>query len=98
MSDAPTGKASRTNWTRVRQKSDPEVHRAVVTDPDIRPTDAAFWAGASVVMPRRKEPITVRLDADLLAWLRSERGYQTRINAVLRAYMVAEQRKQHSAD
>jgi BrnA antitoxin of type II toxin-antitoxin system len=31
----------------------------------------------------------MRLDADLLDWLRSERGYQTRINAVLRAYMNA---------
>lgn len=57
------------------------------TDPDMPPTDAAFWQGARVVMPRNKETITIRLDADLLAWLRQERGYQTRINAVLRAYM-----------
>jgi uncharacterized DUF497 family protein/uncharacterized protein (DUF4415 family) len=57
------------------------------TDPDMPPTDAAFWQGARVVMPRNKETITIRLDGDLLAWLRQERGYQTRINAVLRAYM-----------
>jgi uncharacterized protein (DUF4415 family) len=31
----------------------------------------------------------MRLDADLLAWFRQERGYQTRINAILRAYMKA---------
>lgn len=31
------------------------------------------------------------LDADLLRWLRRERGYQTRINAILRAYMQAHQ-------
>jgi hypothetical protein len=31
----------------------------------------------------------MRLDADLLAWFRRERGYQTRINAILRAYMKA---------
>jgi hypothetical protein len=31
----------------------------------------------------------MRPDADLLAWFRSERGYQTRINAILRAYMNA---------
>lgn len=30
-----------------------------------------------------------RLDADLLRWFRRERGYQTRINAILRAYMQA---------
>jgi hypothetical protein len=31
----------------------------------------------------------MRLDADLLDWFRSERGYQTRINAILGAYMNA---------
>jgi uncharacterized protein (DUF4415 family) len=33
--------------------------------------------------------ITIRLDADLLEWLRKQKGYQTRINAVLRSYMDA---------
>lgn len=38
-----------------------------------------------------KKPITVRLDADILAWLRSQgRGYQTRINQSLRREMLAE--------
>jgi uncharacterized protein (DUF4415 family) len=32
----------------------------------------------------------MRLDADLLEWFRTNRGYQTRINAILRAYMNAE--------
>jgi len=41
-------------------------------------------------MPRRKETVTMRLDADLLEWFRRERGYQTRINAILRAYMNAQ--------
>jgi len=31
----------------------------------------------------------MRLDADLLAWFRQQRGYQPRINAILRAYMKA---------
>ena len=35
------------------------------------------------------ETVTIRLDADLLDWFRSERGYQTRINAILRAFMNA---------
>jgi uncharacterized protein (DUF4415 family) len=35
-----------------------------------------------------KEPITIRLDADVVAWLKSEGpGYQTRINALLRRTM-----------
>ena len=37
----------------------------------------------------------MRLDADLLAWFRRERGYQTRINAILRAYMKAHEAGEH---
>jgi uncharacterized protein (DUF4415 family) len=37
---------------------------------------------------RTKQTITIRLDADLLEW-RKQKGYQTRINAVLRTYMDA---------
>ena len=35
-----------------------------------------------------KQPLTIRLDADVLAWLKAQgKGYQTRINALLRAAM-----------
>lgn len=41
-----------------------------------------------------KKPVTLRLDADVLAWFqRSGRGYQTRINQALRNVMSAERRK-----
>jgi aryl-alcohol dehydrogenase-like predicted oxidoreductase len=33
--------------------------------------------------------VTIGLDADLLRWFRQQRGYQTRINAILRTYMNA---------
>ena len=37
-----------------------------------------------------KRPVTIRLDADVVEWFqRFGRGYQTRINSVLRAYMEA---------
>jgi uncharacterized protein (DUF4415 family) len=40
--------------------------------------------------PSRKEQVTIRLDRDVLAWFRAQgKGYQTRINALLRAYMEA---------
>ena len=61
----------------------------IFDDPDAWPTDETSWRDARVVMPRRKETVTMRLDADLLEWFRRERGYQTRINAILRAYMKA---------
>jgi len=93
MSDDISGTTSKiepkTDWRRLRSMTDEEVHTALIDDPDAQPTDETFWKDARVVMPRRKETVTMRLDAELLEWFRSERGYQTRINAILRAYMNA---------
>ncbi|SEE59043.1 Uncharacterized conserved protein, DUF4415 family [Rhizobiales bacterium GAS191] len=97
MKDAPAGKKVKaknsTDWARVRGMSDAEVHAAVKTDPDARATDEAFWEDAKVVLPRRKEVVTIRLDADLLDWLRQQSKYQTRINAILRSYMRSHENK-----
>jgi uncharacterized protein (DUF4415 family) len=93
MNDDISGSTSKgkpkTDWNRLRAMTDEEVHAGVTDDPDIKPTDESFWTEARVVMPRPKETVTMRLDSDLLAWLRRERGYQTKINAILRAYMKA---------
>ena len=93
MNDDISGGTSKTepttDWKRVRTMTDDEVHAAVANDPEMKPTDEDFRKDARVVMPKPKETVTIRLDADLLAWFRKERGYQTRINAVLRAYMAA---------
>ena len=96
MSAAHTGKKSRkkapeprTDWKRLRSLTDAQIRDALGRDSEVKPTDEAFWAQARVVMPRPKKTVTMRLDADLLDWFRSNRGYQTRINAVLRSYMNA---------
>lgn len=101
MSAARTGKTSRrkaaeprTDWKRLRSMTDTRVRAGIVQDPDINPTDAGFWERAKVVLPRPKKIVTMRLDADLLDWFRRTRGYQTHINAILRAYMNA--RRQES--
>lgn len=54
--------------------------------------DADFWERAKVVMPEsRKSQLTIRLDAEVLEWFKSSgKGYQTRINAVLRSYYEAQ--------
>lgn len=88
ISAKPAAK-SVTDWKRLRSLSDDEIRRGIEADPDARPTDADFWKGARVVLPRAKQTVTIRLDADLLDWLRKQKGYQTRINAVLRTYMEA---------
>jgi uncharacterized protein (DUF4415 family) len=46
---------------------------------------------ARVVWPQGKAPVTLRLDRDIIAWFKLHgRGYQTRINAVLRAFVEAQ--------
>ena len=72
------------------RRSDATIRRGIASDPDAHPTDAAFWKDAAIVMPPPKTIVTIRLDADLLRWFRQQRGYQTRINAILRAYMNAQ--------
>ncbi len=55
---------------------------------DIPPLDKTFFTKATVVWPPAKKQLTIRLDADVLAWLKAGgRGYQTRINRILRVVM-----------
>ena len=78
-----------TDWDRLRRQTPADIRRGILADPDARRTNDAFWKNAKLVMPTPKEIVTMRLDADLLRWFRQQRGYQTRINAILRAYMQA---------
>jgi uncharacterized protein (DUF4415 family) len=101
MKDAPTGKPSKakvkaktktgkgTDWHRLRRMSATEIRAGIEADPDAQPTNATFWKDAKVILPTRKAVVTMRLDTDLLDWFRRQRGYQTRINAILRTYMKA---------
>jgi uncharacterized protein (DUF4415 family) len=82
-------KRAATNWPRLRRQTAAAIRKGITADPDAHPTDAQFWKSAKLVLPTPKEIVTIRLDADLLRWFRRERGYQTRINAILRAYMQA---------
>jgi uncharacterized protein (DUF4415 family) len=94
MSEKHTGKSSvkakATDWRQLRSRSETDIRTGIDSDPDANPTDAAFWKKAKVVLPRPKQTVTIRLDADLLSWLRQQKGYQTRVNAVLRTYMEAQ--------
>jgi uncharacterized protein (DUF4415 family) len=86
---------SRTDWDRVRAMSDYEIEAAAAAGPDAPPLDEAFWREARVVFPRpvRKKHTGLRIDEDVLAWFRAHGpGYQTRMNAVLRAYVQAQKR------
>jgi uncharacterized protein (DUF4415 family) len=54
----------------------------------LAPLPDDFWDEAELVVPAAKQAISLRVDEDVLAWFRSlGPRYQTRMNAVLRAYM-----------
>ena len=86
-------KDSQTDWHRVKNMTESEIEAAAASDVDAQPTDESFWANAEIMMPQPKRAISLRVDSDVLEWFKSHgSGYQTRMNAVLRAYMEAQQR------
>jgi uncharacterized protein (DUF4415 family) len=63
-----------------------EIAQAVAGDLGPVPLDIG-WTKARLVLPPGKESVTLRVDQDVLGWFREQgKGYQIRMNAVLRAY------------
>ena len=86
-----------TDIARLDAMTDDDIARAVADDPDAPPLDLD-WTQARLSLPPGKEAVTLRLDRDVLKWLRAQgKGYQTRINQVLRAWYDAARRKQAEA-
>jgi uncharacterized protein (DUF4415 family) len=79
-----------TDWDALDSQGDDEISAAVRSDPDAVPLDID-WSNA-VLTAANKVPISIRIDPDVLAFFKeSGRGYQRRINQVLRSYV--EQRR-----
>ncbi|OLF71436.1 3-oxoacyl-ACP synthase [Maricaulis sp. W15] len=61
---------------------------------DIPELDEAWFARAEFRMPVTKKQVTLRLDDDIIAFFKeSGKGYQTRMNAVLRAFVDAKKKQ-----
>lgn len=57
---------------------------------NILEVDESFIERVPLAFPPPKKQLTIRLDEDVYVWLKGQgRGYQTRINAILRAYYDA---------
>ena len=78
----------RTDWARIDATTPEEIERQALADGDDLPEG---WQGEAILgLPARKEPVNLRLDSDVLGWFRqSGKGYQTRINNVLRAFVAS---------
>lgn len=78
----------RSDWKRVDALTDAEIAEAIRNDPDTEELGPGFWKHAKLVLPPGKATITMTIDRDVLAFFKQDgRGYQTRINAVLRSFM-----------
>lgn len=86
-----------TDWARVRATGEDELARQVAADPDLA-EPAAGWQAAIKGLPfplpeGNKRQVTIRLDPQVVEhFKRAGRGWQSRINAVLRSYVESGQR------
>jgi len=92
MKRASTSRKSRTDPKKLRRLTDADI---------VRDGDAPAWTpemfGRAIARKGlkpvpRKALLSLRVDADVVAWFRAQgAGYQSRMNALLRAYMEAHQ-------
>ena len=86
LADDPISPARRRKLARLAERPDSEIDFS-----DIPPLKESFWKNAvrNPFYRPVKQQLTVRLDADVVAWLRQHgKGYQTRLNRVLREAML----------
>jgi uncharacterized protein (DUF4415 family) len=83
------GSKGQTDWKRVDALTDEEIAQAIAEDPDTFEPDPAWLQRAMILRPGQpKIRVTAYFDQEVVEWFRAQGGgYQTRMNAVLRAYM-----------
>ena len=91
LADSRMTPARKRKLARLAERPDSEIDFS-----EIPPLTESFWKNAvrNPFYRPVKQQLTVRLDADVVAWLRRQgKGYKTRLNRLLRKAMVEEIRK-----
>lgn len=79
---------TRSDWARARAMTREQIDADIAADPD-EAGMVVDWDSVSVELPKPKADLHMRIDRDVLDWFkRHGKGYQTRINAVLRSYVA----------
>lgn len=82
---------SRTNWARQAAMTQDEIEADIDEEEIGMVVD---WSSVMVGLPEPKATVNMRIDRDVLEFFKQGgKGYQTRINAVLRAYKEAQTRR-----
>lgn len=84
----------RSDWARVDAMTEEELEASIDYEEEGEPD----WSTLQVGIPGPKQQLTVRFDADIIAWFKAQGpGYQTRMNAVLRSYVEDQKRRAAAA-
>ena len=80
---------TQTDWERVRSLTYEEIEASI----DYEDEGEFDWDNVIIGIPGPKQQITVRLDQEVVDWFKATgKGYQTKINAVLKSYVDAQKR------
>ena len=86
---------SRSDWEKAAGMTKAEIEASVASDPD-EAEMVMDWDNATVELPQPKAVLSMRIDKDVLEYFRKTgKGYQTRINAILRSYVEQKKRRHH---
>jgi uncharacterized protein (DUF4415 family) len=81
----PKGK---TDWKKVQSLSEEEIEADAQSDSDNPAWTKEMFESATLRMPQKKVSVHMYLDQDVVHWFKLRgRGYQTRINSVLKSYV-----------
>ena len=90
MKRASASRKSFTKFSKVRKTIDPEIVRDADAPPWTPETFARAVARKGLKPVPKKALLSLRIDSDVIEWFRKQgAGYQSRMNALLRAYMEA---------
>jgi uncharacterized protein (DUF4415 family) len=85
---------SKTNWEAVNSMTEADIAASRMGDADVIPLPED-WNKIIIGLPEPKAQLTLRVDRDVLDWFKDAgKGYQTRINAVLRSYVQSARNNQ----
>ncbi len=79
--------ADKGDWAAAAALTPAEIEAAIASDPE-EAGQEFDWTQATAELPQPKAILNMRIDRDILEFFKSQgKGYQTKINAVLRSYV-----------
>jgi uncharacterized protein (DUF4415 family) len=89
---------SKTDFAALALKTDEQIESENASDDEFQGVPEDWHEMAEAVMPASKQLLSLRLDKEVVEWFRARGpGYQTRMNAVLRAFVMHEEKDKKRA-